>query len=75
MRSLKADGRWRDNRDGTYTAYTATTSGHRSEGDGIEAGRVGHGGTVGAYAITAAATDGAKSAISTDATACLCVRF
>ncbi|EEN7282848.1 invasin, partial [Salmonella enterica subsp. salamae] len=65
---LKAGSRWRDNGDGTYTAaYTAATT-----GTGLKATvRLSGWGTAtqsGAYAITAATPDGAKSAVSTDAT-------
>ncbi|ECY4071807.1 invasin [Salmonella enterica subsp. enterica serovar Curacao] len=61
---LKAGSRWRDNGDGTYTATTVGT-------DLKATVRLGGWDSVaqsGAYAITAATPDGAKSAISTDAT-------
>ncbi|ECB1459396.1 invasin, partial [Salmonella enterica subsp. enterica serovar Poona] len=66
---LKAGSRWRDNGDGTYTAaYTATTAGSHLKAT-VRLGGRGNPASSDAYAITAATPDGAKSAISTDATA------
>ncbi|ESF44576.1 intimin, partial [Salmonella enterica subsp. enterica serovar Tennessee str. TXSC_TXSC08-21] len=66
---LKAGSRWRDNGDGTYTAaYTATTAGSHLKAT-VRLGGRGNPASSDAYAIMAATPDGAKSAISTDATA------
>ncbi|EAZ9183341.1 invasin, partial [Salmonella enterica] len=65
---LKAGSRWRDNGDGTYTAtYTAATAGTELRATVRLSGR-GNPASSDAYAITAATPDGARSAISTDAT-------
>ncbi|HAU3143036.1 TPA: invasin [Salmonella enterica] len=61
-------GRWTESGNGTYTAaYTATTAGTDLRAT-VRLGGWSTAAQSGAYAITAATPDGARSAISTDAT-------